>query len=61
MGKSPFWSKKGPVKNYIFEKISFFSYFLSTEALSNSSKVQISKKRKKKFDRKVPKKGFFEI
>ncbi len=45
--KSPFWSKKGPPKNNIFEKISFFQYFLSPEALSNSSKVQLSQKKKK--------------
>jgi hypothetical protein len=60
MGKKPLLVQKLPPKNYIFKKMSFFKYFLSPEALSNSSKVQISQKIKK-FDQKVPKKGFFEI
>ncbi len=54
--KRPFWSKKGPPKNYIFEKISFFQYFLSPEALSNSSKVQLSQKKKKNSIKKCQKK-----
>ncbi len=56
--KSPFWSKKGPQKNYIFKKISFFQYFLSPEALSNSSKVQLSLKKKKNLIKKCQKKDF---
>jgi hypothetical protein len=55
--KSPFWSKKGPPKKYIFEKISFFQYFLSPEALSNSSKVQLSQKKKKNSIEKCQKKN----
>ncbi len=58
--KSPFWSKKGPPKNNIFKKISFFQYFLSPEALSNSSKVQLSKKTKK-IRSKSAKKIIFQI
>ncbi len=56
--KIPFWSKKGPPKNYIFKKISFFQYFLNPEALSNSSKVQLSQKKKKNSIKKCQEKDF---
>ncbi len=43
--KKHLWSKKGS-QNNMFENFFNFWYFLSLEALSNSSKVQISQKRK---------------
>ncbi len=56
--KSPFWSKKGTQKNYIFEKN---QYFLSPEALSNSSKVQLSQKRKKIWSKSAEKRIFWNF
>jgi hypothetical protein len=58
MSKKPLLVQKRPPQKLLFQKISFFQYFLSPEALSNSSKVQLSQKRKK-FDRKVPQKKIF--
>jgi hypothetical protein len=60
MGKKPLLVQKRPPKKLHFQKNSFFQYFFSPEALSNSSTVQLSQKQKNSVE-KCQKKGFFEI
>jgi hypothetical protein len=58
--KAPFGPKKAPEKTKFSDKFHFFDIFLVLKHWVTLLKYKY-KKKKKKFDRKVPKKGFFEI
>jgi hypothetical protein len=60
MKKNTFRSRKDPQKLH-FQTISNFWYFLSPEALSNSSKVQILQNRRKNWPRSAKKNFFFNF